>query len=389
MKHLKTTPFLPKITPVLSAILFATLFQISYTQSATAAEKAPAKNAQKPAANEVVLPANSPQLANLKIEAVSEIPAPATEPLNGKISFDENYTTRISSPVVGRAISIKAQIGDSVKTGQVLLVLDSPDVGSAIADARKAQTDLDLKHKALQRSKMLLDGGVIAHKEYELSLADKAQAEAESQRTNARLHNLGMGKAGANNENYTIKAPLAGIVVDRQINPGSEVRPDAAAPLFIITNPEHLWASIDLPERDLGKVFVGQKLTLEVDAYPKQSFSGKVQSIGAMVDPSTRRIQVRCVVDGKGRLKPEMYARITPQSADNRKVIRLPNSALITEGLYSFVFVETSPGHLNKRRVTLDVQERDFATVKAGLNAGERIVTSGAILINSELAAGK
>jgi cobalt-zinc-cadmium efflux system membrane fusion protein len=182
---------------------------------------------------------------------------------------------------------------------------------------------------------------------------------------------------------------MTGVVVDRQINPGSEVRPDAAAPLFIITNPEHLWATIDLPERDLGKVFTGQKLAIEVDAFPNEPFSGKIQSIGAMVDPATRRIQVHCLVDGKNKLKPEMYARVTPLGAGNTKVIRLPNSALITEGLYSYVFVETSQGHIKKRRVTLDMQERDFATIKEGLNAGERIVTTGAILINSELSAGK
>jgi cobalt-zinc-cadmium efflux system membrane fusion protein len=84
-----------------------------------------------------------------------------------------------------------------------------------------------------------------------------------------------------------------------------------------------------------------------------------------------------------------MYARITPLSTHREKVIRIPNSALITEGLYSYVFVETSLGHLKKRRVTLDLQERDYATVKNGLSAGEKVVTTGAILLNSELSAGQ
>ena len=89
-------------------------------------------------ANEIVLTAGSPQLTSLKVEAVSEIPVPVTEPLNGKIVFDENRTARIFSPVAGRALTIKAQVGDSVKAGQTLLVMDSPDVGGAVADARKA-----------------------------------------------------------------------------------------------------------------------------------------------------------------------------------------------------------------------------------------------------------
>jgi cobalt-zinc-cadmium efflux system membrane fusion protein len=316
--------------------------------------------------------------------------APTAEPFNGKISFDENFTSRISSPILGRATKLHAQIGDTVKAGQALVSIDSPDLGGAIADYRKAMADLELKRKALERSQMLLDGGVIAHKDFESSEADMAQSQAEATRTKGRLKNLNIdSNSAAGAETFTLKAPMAGVIVDRQINVGNEVRPDANTPLFIITNPSHLWATIDLPERDLSKISLGQSILIQVDAYQNESFTGRIQSIGTMVDPVTRRIQVRCSVDSKNKLKPEMYARITPLNNRNQKAIRIPNSALITEGLYSYVFVETSPGHLKKRRVTLDVQEREYATVKAGLSAGEKLVVSGAILLNSELSAGK
>ncbi len=341
-------------------------------------------------ADEVVLPEDSPQEANLKIETVTEMVAPTAEPLNGKISFDENFTSRISSPILGRATKLHAQLGETVKAGQALVSIDSPDLGSAIADYRKAVADLELKRKALERSQLLLDGGVIAHKEFESSEADMAQSQAEALRAKGRLKNLNIDSSIAiGAESFILKAPMAGVIVDRQINVGNEVRPDANTPLFIITNPSHLWATIDLPERDLSKVSIGQPISIQVDAYQNESFTGKIQSIGTMVDPVTRRIQVRCSVDSKNKLKPEMYARITPLNNRNQKAIRIPNSALITEGLYSYVFVETSPGHLKKRRVTLDVQEREFATVKNGLAVGEKVVVSGAILLNSELSAGK
>jgi cobalt-zinc-cadmium efflux system membrane fusion protein len=342
---------------------------------------------KKTASDEVVFAANSPQLANLKIEPVIEITASTTSPLNGKITFDENYTSRISSPILGRALSIKAQIGDKVKAGQVLMTIDSPELGSALADARKAYADLQLKNKAFERNSLLLEGGVIARKDLETSQSDLAQAVAEEQRANARLKNLGAQRNA--DESFMLRAPIAGVVVDRQVNPSSEVRPDAPAPLFIITNPEHLWASIDLPERDLAKVVPGQKLAIQVDAYPDEIFSGNIDSIGVMVDPATRRINVRCTVQSRGKLKPEMYAQISPLNTQNIKVIRLANTALITEGLYSYVFVEVSPNHFKKRRVSLNSQEREFATVKTGLSVGERVITSGAFLLNSELAVAK
>lgn len=374
----------------LFAVLLATAISIQSSQLSAAPKLTHPAPATHKSADEVILKEDAPQEANIKIEVVTDMVAPTTEPLNGKISFDENYTSRVSSPVLGRATKIHVQPGDSVKAGQALLSIDSPDLGNAIADYRKASADLALKRKALERSQMLFDGGVIAHKDYEASQADMAQSEAESARTKARLRNLSIDSASASgNETFALKAPMAGVIVDRQINVGNEVRPDAALPLFIITNPDHLWATIDLPERDLSKVALGQSLLIQVDAFPKETFSGKVQSIGTMVDPSSRRIQVRCSVESKGKLKPEMYARITPLSPHHEKVIRIPNSALITEGLYSYVFVETSPDHLKKRRVTLDLQERDYATVKNGLSAGEKVVTTGAILLNSELSAGK
>jgi membrane fusion protein, heavy metal efflux system len=356
------------------------------TGQAYAADKT-VGNAQNQAANEIVLTAGSPQLTSLRVEPVKEIPVPVTEPLNGKIVFDENRTARIFSPVAGRALSIKAEVGDAVKVGQTLLVMDSPDVGGAVADVRKSQADLQLKQQALERSRMLVDHGVLAKKEVEVAQADWASSRAESERATARLKNLGVSTAA--NDNYAVRSPIAGMVVDRKINPGSEVRPDAADPLFIVTDPNYLWASIDLPERDLSRISQGQKLSIQVDAYPDEVFSGEVKTIGVMVDPTTRRIPVRCMVDSKGKLKPEMYARITPLDSSQHRVIRLPNSALITEGLYSYVFVEERPLHFKKRKVTLDLQRREYATVKEGLKLGERVVVGGAILLNSDLSVSK
>jgi membrane fusion protein, heavy metal efflux system len=364
------------------AIYLAILAGMCLSASLQAADNTAGK-----ASDELVLTAGSPQLASLKIEAVTEIPVPVTEPLNGKIIFDENRTARVFSPVAGRATTIKAQVGDQVKAGQPLLVMDSPDVGGAVADARKAQVDLQRKQQVLERNRMLMEGGVLAKKEVETSQADWSAARAESDRASARLKNLGVSTNA--NDTYSLRSPIGGIVVDRKINPGSEIRPDGADPLFIITDAVNLWASIDLPERELSRISQGQKVMVQVDAYPDEVFNGEVKTIGVMVDPTTRRIPVRCIVESKGKLKPEMYARITPLDNSQHKVIRLPNSALITEGLYSYVFVEERPLHFKKRKVALDVQRREYATVKEGLKAGERVVTGGAILLNSDLSVNK
>lgn len=329
----------------------------------------------------------APQLNYLRIQPVAEIPEPASEPLNGRITYDENRTSRVSSPVAGRVVKIDAQPGDQIKAGQALLWLDSPDLGSALADQRKADADLHLKNLAYQRAKTLFDGEVLAKKDLESADADLRQSQAEASRARARMHNLTAGNVTGQDGRFALRAPVAGVVAERQANPGTEVRPDNPVPLYVITDPSHLWASIDLPERDLGKVHVRQAVSVEVDAYPGKRFSGKVASIGTALDPVSRRVQVRCTLDNpEGALKPEMYARITPLAENGHNALQVPNTALITEGLYSFVFVETAPGALEKRRVALAGQGREQSVVSAGLKAGERVVTTGALLLNSELA---
>ncbi len=378
--NLVLTPVRPMRAMALSSVL------LCLSLCLPSAHAAPANDKRTRANNEVVFAPGASALSRLMIAPVSEIPVPVTEPLNGKIVFDENRTARIYSPVAGRALRLRAQVGDVVKAGQALLELDSPDVGGAVADARKAQADLHLKQQALERSRMLVEGGVLARKEAEVAAADWESARAESARANARLNNLGVSTGGS--DHYSLRTPIAGVVVERNANPGTEVRPDSPNPIFTVTDPNRLWASIDLPERDLSRISQGQKLSIQVDAYPDETFSGEVTSIGVMVDPVTRRIPVRCSVDSRGKLKPEMYARLTPLDSSQHKVIRVPNSALITEGLYSYVFVEEQPLHFKKRQVTLDVQRREYATVKQGLRVGERIVTGGALLLNAELLVG-
>lgn len=345
--------------------------------------------AERPAAqgsaDTLKYPVDAPQLTFLQIKPVQAFPEPLVEPLNARIVYDDNHTARVFSPIAGRVISIAAEAGQQVQAGSALLHIDSPDFASASSDSVKADADLAHKQQAYDRAKQLLDIQGIAQRDLESAEADLRQAEAEASRAKARLKNLASHTTTTEGQ-FILRAPIAGIVSERQVNAGSEVRPDATNPLFVITEPQHLWVLVDLPEIQLGKIRIGQPVLVEVDAYPDEVFHGKVTVIGETLDPVTRRIQVRCYLNNATlKLKPEMFARVTP-IADKKSVLpRIPNSALVTQGLYSYIFVELTPGVLQRRRVSLATQDRDYSYVKEGLSAGERIVTSGALLLNSEL----
>ena len=329
----------------------------------------------------------SPQLNFVKMETVVELPEPLLDPLSARVAYDENVTARVSSPIAGRVTKILVQPGDRVAAGQLLAILDAPDFAAAVADVAKSAADLQLKQKAFSRASELYQAEVIARKDFENSESDLRQAEAESSRAKLRLRNLDHGMARNASGVYELRAPVAGVVSERSINPGSEVRPDLPAPLFVITDPTHLWVLVDLPERNLGAVQVKQEVVIEVDAYPDERFPARVSSIGEVLDPLTRRIQVRCdLANPKRLLKPEMYARVTPIAGKQNLLPRISNSALITEGLYSFVFVEKEPGVFERRRVELGLKGRSVSYVKSGLAGGDRVVIGGALLLNSELA---
>jgi membrane fusion protein, heavy metal efflux system len=332
-------------------------------------------------------PEGAPQLSAIKVAPVDEFPVPLAEPLNGRVAYDENATARVSSPILGRVVRLEVLPGDTVKEGDTLLVMDSPDLAQAVSDMAKARADEVRKKQAFDRSKSLLEGGVVPRKDFESAEADYMQARAETRRAELRLQNLHVNPDAAGGDgHFNLRAPMGGVVADRQANPGMEVRPDLQNPLFVITSPARLWVIIDLPERNLSKVAVGHPVSVEVDAYPDQRFRGTIQRIGEIVDPVTRRVQVRCTIANPDRkLKPEMFARVTLLADENKRAVRVPNSALITEGLYAFVFVEKQTGVYEKRSVKLGVQDRDYSYIESGLEPGSRIVTVGPLLLNAEL----
>ncbi len=344
-----------------------------------------AEPAEQIASDTLRFAADAPQLTFLQIKEVQALPEPLTEALNARLTYDDNRTARVYSPIAGRVLRISTEMGKWVKAGDPLLVLDSPDFAAAVADSAKADADLVRKQKAYERAKQLLEVQGAAAKDVESAEADMLQADAEARRARAHMKNLKSDALTPKGE-FILRAPIDGVVSERLANAGSEVRPDATSPLFVITDPKHLWLQIDLPERQLDVIRPGQPVFIEVDAYPGETFPGKISVIGETLDPATRRIAVRCeIADAQQKLRPEMFARATPIADASLRLPRIPNSAIVTQGLYSYLFVEKSPGVLQRRRVALAMQGSEYTYVKEGLQAGERVVTSGALLLNSEL----
>ena len=351
-------------------------------------ESKPEEQAQpKVEQNKLVLPENSAQLATLAVESVQP-QGPCTVRLNGRLVWDDNVTVRIYSPFAGRVTRILAEPGQLLKQSDTLALIASPDFGQAQADARKAATDYVLAERTVSRIRELFEHGATAQKELQSAEADIARAASEKQRTEARLALYG-NTTNSIDQLYALKTPLNGTVVEKNINPGQEVRSDQMlasspqffSPLFVVTDPTRLWLLLDLNEHQLGDIKTGQEVLVRAAAYPGQDFRGRIDFVSDYLDSATRTVKVRASVDNSSRLlKAEMLVRAELSTA-NPTGLNISSSAVFLRGDKHYVFVEEGRGTFSRREVKLGPEQGDKVAVLQGVQPGQRVVTGNCLLL--------
>ena len=364
------------------------LFVAAATLALSACRDAPAPPAEPPApvlqGKQLRFTPGHPQLAQLGI-AVAAPGQAVTVDLPARLVWNEERTQRIYAPFAGRVVRIAADVGQSVKRGALLAQMASPDFGVAQADTAKAQVDATLTGKTLQRQRELFEAGIIARKDLDVAEADAARSHAEIRRAEARTRLYG-GASGAVNQNLALTAGIAGIVVERNLTPGQELRPDQSGagvpPLFVISDPTSLWVQIDARESEAATLRPGTSFELVVAALPGQVFEGRVTASADAIDASTRSIKVRGLIANPERLlKSEMLATARVQrSLGSGVVIPAQAVTLLANGQHS-VMVQVQPGSFEPRDVKLGYQGPREAVVRQGLEVGELVVSENVLLL--------
>jgi cobalt-zinc-cadmium efflux system membrane fusion protein len=344
--------------------------------------------------NHVVVIPGSPPASSISLETAAS-PAPAVLTLNGRLVWDDNVTTRLFSPFAGRVIKIKVESGQPVQLGDPLALIASPDYGQAQADARRAATDLALAERTLSRTRELFNHGAAAEKDLQTAEADLERAKLEKQRTAERLALYGAAGDGVD-QGYIFKAPIAGVVVEKNINPGAEIRsdqmlantPQLAAPLFVITDPTRLWIQIDVPERDARSIQPGCSFVVRSASLPGQSFTGRVDVISDSLDPATRTIKARgSLSNSEHLLKAEMFVKADFVLAPERGT-EISSRAVFLRLDKHCVLVEDTPGHYTRREVNVGSERAGRIIISEGLSLGQRVVVEGALLLEQVLEEG-
>lgn len=340
--------------------------------------------------------ASPQQLKTLTIEPV-QTHAFATEELTeGKIGVDADRATPVVSPYSGRVLRVIAGLGDSVKAGAPLATLEASEFVQAQNDLQLAAAQVKLARINETRKHASYDAKGGSLQDWQQAQTDLTAAETALNSVRNRLQILGRSPADiaaletsrSMNPIATLTAPIAGVVVDRQVGPGQYLQA-GGAPVFTIADPSRVWLLANVRETDAGLVKLGQSVEVRVLAYPNRVFRARVTFVSAVVDPVTHRLPVRAEIDNRdGALKPEMFANFRILTSDATESPAVPAAAVIFEGEAAHVWVVAGDALLELRAIRAGRSNDGLVEVLDGLKPGERVVTKGGLFIDQAAASG-
>jgi membrane fusion protein, heavy metal efflux system len=310
--------------------------------------------------------------------------------VNGVVDFDNDQATSVLAPFSGPVSRLLVQPGDRVKRGAVLAMVDSPDFAAAVGAYRKAVVAAHAARRLADMDKDLLAHKGVAQREADQAESDAVGAEADRYAALQALIGLNLdpkiikgiqrGRPISRIEG-AIRAPLGGTVVERLITPGQLLQV-GSTPCFTIADLSRVWVMAQVFDSDVASVNVGDAAEVITGDVPK-GIPGRVDNVGAEVDPNTRSVAVRVAVDNPGELlKKQMYVRVRLQSRRESTGLLAPVSAILRDDEnLPFVYVAQRDGSFARRHVTLGGRVGDSYAIPAGLHAGDRIVVDGAIFV--------
>jgi membrane fusion protein, heavy metal efflux system len=345
----------------------------------------------------VTIPPDSPQAKDIKVQPV-QTASVATDQVvaPGRVGINPNRTSKVLLPVGGRIIRVLTRFGDGVEQGQPVVAIESPDADAAIAAVaqaeateRQAEATMAKAENDFARARDLYEVRAVPHKDVVGAQNDLAQARAglDAARTAVTLARrkvelLGLKPADFHQEIF-VRAPITGKVLDIAVAPG-EYRNDTSTALMTIADLSQVWMASDVPETGIRFVHVGNRVEIELVAYPGETFSGRVARMSDVLDPQTRTVKVYVeLANQDGRFRPEMFGTIRHSGA-MRTLPVVPLTAVVQDYGQTVVFVERAPGTFERRQLTLGPRTGETAPVLNGVQSGERVVVDGAVLLKGQ-----
>ncbi len=330
----------------------------------------------------------------LEFAQVGAAPMGRTVERTAELAYNANRYARLSSRAGGVIAEVTRDLGERVKQGETLAVIDSTDLGGAKSDLLQALQMVRLWGSNAERERALVAKGAGVEREALEAETRAAESRIAESRARQRLRTLGLSaeqvelvaKDGDTSSLLRLAAPFDGVVVERDAVVGEVVEPGKA--LLSLADTGTMWAMVDLAEADLASVKTGQEAAITLDGLPGRSFVGRLVWISAQVDPKTRTLKARVELDNsQGLLRAHMFGRARIKAGDGRQAVAVPKEAVQWEGCCNVAFVRTDAAGTTFRpaRLVLAYDAGDTYEVQDGLRQGDTVVTKGSFILKNEI----
>jgi cobalt-zinc-cadmium efflux system membrane fusion protein len=336
----------------------------------------------------------TPQLFNIPQDQMSHVQVVTVEPatlkrtlrLTGAVAYNAFKTTPVISQVGGPVSRILVVPGEHVKEGQAMLEVSSPDYSQLLDAYLKAADSQRLASKNFTRAQELYAHHAIAEKDLEQAESDRNQAQADLNAAEQGMKILGIKDpsrlaSAPSSAQIPVLAPISGEVVERLVSPGQVVQAGQTQ-AFTISDLSTVWVLANVYQADLAYVQSGDDVVVQTDAYPG-SFHGKISYVSPALDPNTRTLQARIIVDNPGeKLKRDMYCTVTVTAGTISNVVAVPDSSVLRDdNNQPFVYVSTGANQFGRRGVDLGESQNGRTRILKGISVGEKVVGDGSLFL--------
>ena len=335
------------------------------------------------------------QLASVKVAPVEDREFPAEKEAVGSIDFDEDMETQVFTPYQGKIIALYAAVGDDVKKGQTLFTIDSPDLLQAESTLIAAAGVLELTTRNLARLRELYKTLAVSQRDLDQGTSDQQTAEGNLRaardavrifgKTDAEIERIIADRSA--DPTLVVPSPITGQITARTAAPGLFVEPANPPPPYIVTDTDTMWMLANVAENDSPAFSVGQEVKVRLGAFPGRVFDGKITTIGATVDPNTRRVLVRSEInDPQHELRSGMFGNFVISIGTPVRSSAVPLAGVVREGDGTqTVWVTADRRRFTRRTVKIGQPRDGYRQILEGLEPGELVASEGAVFLSNML----
>ena len=302
--------------------------------------------------------------------------------LVGKVVPDENQIIKVFPLVGGNVEDVNVELGDNVKKGQKLATIRSGEVADFERQLIQAQSDLLIAQKNLSSTEDLYESKLVPERDAITARQMVDKAKAEVNRVKEIFSIYGLGKS----TNYTVKSPINGFIIAKNVNRGMQLRSDNSESLFTVGQIADVWVMANVNESDIPRIKLGMSANVQTISFPDEIFKGKVDKIYNVLDPESKAMQIRIQLQNVGfKLKPEMHATVNLNFDEGGQMTAIPSQSIIFDRSKNWVMVFHSRSKIETRPIEVYRTLANRAYIKSGLKDGETVISKNQLLVYDAL----